>query len=88
VSAELHKKHVAAGERALDDCPRPRVWSDIKSRPSMSRPQGASIVLRSQRPFAIIASACLVLWLGEFGVASEQATPRARSIERVEDEAL
>ena len=28
--------------------------------------------------FAIVASACLVLWLGVLGVASEQATPASR----------
>ena len=35
-------------------------------------------MLRSQRVFAIVASACLVLWLGVLGVASEQATPASR----------
>ena len=34
--------------------------------------------MRSQRLFALAASACLVLWLGALGVASEQAAPASR----------
>jgi arylsulfatase A-like enzyme len=44
----------------------------------MSRPLGSLTVLRSQRVFAIVAGACLVLWLGVLGVASEQAAPASR----------
>lgn len=66
------------GDRALDDCLRSRVWSEVRSRPMMGRPPGSLTVLRSQRVFAILAGACLVLWLGVRGVASEQATPASR----------
>jgi arylsulfatase len=34
--------------------------------------------VRSQRAFAIAASACLVLWLGALDVASEQGPPVSR----------
>jgi arylsulfatase A-like enzyme len=44
----------------------------------MSRPPGSLTVLRSQRVFAIVACACLVLWHGVVGVASEQVTPASR----------
>ena len=32
----------------------------------------------SRRLFAIVATACLVLWLGVLGVASQQAAPPSR----------
>jgi hypothetical protein len=44
----------------------------------MSRPLGSATVWRSQRVFAFVAGACLVLWLGVLGIASEQATPASR----------
>ena len=44
----------------------------------MSNLADRSSAWRSQRLFAIAASACLVLWLGALGVASEQATPASR----------
>ena len=78
ISSTYEPRRATTGERARDDCLRSRVWSDIRSRPVMSTPPGSLAVLRSRRAFAIAAGACLVLWLGALGVASEQVAPASR----------